>query len=110
MNLGMQHLHLRKRVSQNLEPYPSPHLPRRMFDYLMYAVGLLQPAALLPQVTDIYVHHSKEGVSLATWLLLTVFNTLWATYGYVHRDRLIMAANVLLAILDIAIVFGVLFY
>ena len=110
MNLGMRHIHARRRVARNLEPFPSSRLGRRVFDYLMYGVGLLQPAALLPQVAAVYLDGSKSGVSLSTWLMLTVFNTLWATYGYLHRDRLIMTANILLTILDIAIVAGVLWY
>lgn len=110
MNLGMRHIHARKRVARSLEPFPSSRFGRRVFDYLMYGVGLLQPAALLPQVVAIYIDHSKAGVSLATWLLLTLFNTLWAVYGYLHRDRLIMTANILLMILDAAIVVGVLWY
>lgn len=108
MSLGFSHL--RARHQARLEPFPSPNLVRRLFDYLMYAVGILQPSALLPQVVDIYIYHSKEGVSLATWLMLTVFNTLWAVYGYVHHDRLIMTANIFLMVLDIAIVLGVLLY
>ncbi|MDO8408051.1 MAG: SemiSWEET family transporter [bacterium] len=110
MNLGMRHIHARKRVARSLEPFPSSRLGRRVFDYLMYGVGLLQPVALLPQVAAIYLDGSKSGVSLSTWLMLTVFNTLWATYGYLHHDRLIMTANILLTILDIAIVAGVLWY
>ncbi len=110
MNLGMRHIHARKRVARNLEPFPSSRLGRRIFDYFMYAVGLLQPAALLPQVAAIYIDHSTTGVSLATWLMLSVFNTLWAVYGYLHHDKLIMVANIFLMILDAAIVLGVLLY
>ena len=101
VNLGMHHLHRRRRASSAaLSP----------FDYLMYGVGLVQPLALLPQISAIYLEHSKVGVSMATWLALTVFNTLWAIYGYRHRAWPIMIANIMLAILDIAIVAGVLWY
>ena len=101
MNLGMHHLHRRRRASG---PALSP------FDYLMYGVGLLQPLALVPQVIAIYIDGTKQGVSIATWVALTVFNLLWALYGYVHREKPILIANILLTILDLAIVFGVLFY
>jgi len=97
-------------MARGLEPFPSPDTLRRVFDYLMFAVGILQPLALLPQVISIYFNGEKTGVSASTWLMLTVFNTLWALYGYIHRDKLIMVANILLTILDIAIVFGVLYY
>jgi uncharacterized protein with PQ loop repeat len=101
MNLGMHHMHRRRRAAG---PALSP------FDYLMYGVGMVQPLALLPQIGAIYLDHSKVGVSTTTWLALTVFNTLWAIYGYRHRERPIMIANILLAILDVAIVAGVWWY
>ncbi len=110
MNIGMHHLRARHRASRGLEIFPSPVLARRLFDYFMYAVGLLQPAALLPQVAAIYIDHSKAGISLATWGMLTFFNLLWGLYGFLHHDRLIMTANILLVILDVAIVAGVLWY
>lgn len=97
----MHHLHRRHRArGQRLSP----------FDYLMYGVGMVQPLALLPQISAIYLDHSKVGVSMTTWLALTVFNTLWAIYGYRHRAIPIMIANIMLTILDLAIVLGVLYY
>lgn len=101
VNIGMHHLHRRRRAGG---PKLSP------FDYLMYGVGIVQPLALLPQVLAIYVDGTKEGVSLTTWLLLTLFNTLWAIYGYRHRVIPILIANMLLMILDVTIVLGVLYY
>ncbi|MBU6321674.1 MAG: hypothetical protein KGI78_00955 [Patescibacteria group bacterium] len=93
--------HLRRRTAGR---------PLSAFDYLMYGVGLVQPVALVPQVVAIYVDGRKLGVSIATWLALTLFNALWAVYGWRHRDWPILIANVLLAILDVAIVAGVLWY
>lgn len=106
----MHHLHARKRAARTLEPFPSPRMWRRLFDYLMLVVGVVQPLALLPQVLAIYVHHSTVGVSLLTWGLLTVFNMLWAVYGVVHKAKPIAIANTMLTILDLAIVLGVLYY
>lgn len=110
MSLGLRHLHARKRAARGLEAFPAASFGRRSFDYLMYMVGLVQPLALLPQVGAVYLHHEKAGISLATWELLTLFNLLWALYGFMHRDKPIMIANALLTALDIAIVLGVLYY
>lgn len=110
MTFGQHHLHARRRKSRGLEPFPSPNFFRRTFDYLMVGVSVVQPLALLPQVIAIYVHHSTAGVSLTTWMLLTVFNTLWAIYGILHRAPPIAIANIMLMALDLAIVLGVLYY
>lgn len=67
------------------------------------------PVALLPQVESIYFKHQTAGVSVGTWVLLSFFNTLWAIYGIVHRDKPIAIANILLTLLDLAIVLGVVY-
>lgn len=76
----------------------------------MYAVGVLAPLALLPQVIHIYAEKSAADISLLTWVLLMFFNTLWATYGIVHNDKPIIIANVLFAVFHAAIVVGALLY
>lgn len=107
MNIGSQHQHARKRIFQHLEPFPSRHLAKRMLDYLMFGVGILQPFALAPQIYSIYVYHETAGVSIATWFLLGCCNILWTLYGIVHRERPIIILNVLSTILDFVIVYGI---
>ena len=109
MSLGQRHLHARRRVAKQLEPFPASGF-RKYFDYFMYGVGIIMPIALIPQVSAIYIHHDVAGISLLTWLLLTFFNVLWSMYGLLHKDPPILIANTLLTILDIAIVAGVLYY
>ncbi len=110
MNLGFRHIHQRQQVTAGLEPFPARGTFKHYLDRFMFVIGIVQPVALLPQVIAIYGSHQTQGVSLATWLLLTFFNAMWAIYGAVHKDKPITIANVLLTVLDLAIVFGVLFY
>lgn len=107
---GLHHIHARRRVARGLEPFPSKHWAKRLFDFLMFGVGVVQPLALLPQIKTIYIDHSTMGVSITTWMLLSVFNFLWATYGIIHRVIPMVIANVLLFALDVAIVVGALGY
>ena len=100
-------MHARKRIYQHLEPFPSPHVLKRALDYLMYIVGIVQPAALAPQIISIFWYGQTTGVSITTWLLLGVFNALWAVYGVVHREKPIIILNVLMTILDFVIVYGI---
>jgi uncharacterized protein with PQ loop repeat len=108
MNNGMQHLHARKRLYKYLEPFPSTNSFKRALDYLMYGVGIVQPIALVPQIVSVYYHGQTSGISISTWLLLAFFNALWATYGFVHRDKAILIANFLMMSGDLAVVIGVL--
>ncbi len=110
MNTGMQHLSVRKRIFNNLEPFPSTEALKRFLDYLMYGVGIVQPLALIPQVVSIFYYGQTSGVSISTWLLLGCFNILWAFYGFVHKEMPILISNLLMSTLDLIIVAGVILH
>jgi len=76
----------------------------------MYGVGVLAPLALLPQVIQIYTTKSASGISLATWMLLASFSVLWVLYGVAHKDKPIIIAHVLFAILNMLVAVGALLY
>lgn len=107
---GFRHLRSRMRESRGLEPFPAETPFKRYLDYFMYAVGVLAPLALVPQITQIYSAKSSAGVSLLTWLLLMVVNVLWITYAVVHNDRHIIVANGLTLIFNAVIVVGIFLY
>src|SRR3989344_6997499 len=107
---GFHHLRARARATKGLEPFPSRDRMKRCLDYLMYGVGVFAPLALVPQILQIYTTKSSVGISLSTWLLLTLFNILWATYAVVHKDKHILFANILMAVFNGVIVVGVLMY
>ena len=83
---------------------------QRLTDKLIYAVAIISPLALLPQVYSVYATHSVGGLALSTWATFTVLNTLWVLYGVVHRQWPIIIMNALLAMLDVAIVVGICMY
>jgi uncharacterized protein with PQ loop repeat len=83
---------------------------QRRYDYLMYVVGSLAPLALLPQVIHLYTLRNAAGLSLTTWILLTIINSLWAMYGFLHKERPIMTANLGMATLDLVMLIGVILY
>ena len=108
--LGFHHIGARIRATNGLEPFPSKHKGKRFLDYFMYVVGICAPLALVPQILQIYTTKSGAGLSLPTWLLFILFNTFWATYGVVHKDKHIFFANMLMAIFNSVVVIGVLLY
>lgn len=110
MDIGFHHLRKRILISHGLEPFPSSIAWKRKLDYLMYIVCFVAPAALIPQIFHIYTTKSGEGLALSTWLMLSIVNILWATYGAAHKDRHIIFANTLMAIFNGAIVVGILMY
>ena len=107
---GFHHLRTRECVTQGLEPFPSHSTPKRVLDYIMYAVGFLAPLALLPQIFQIYSTQSSEGVSLLTWVLLTLSSILWTIYAVVHKDKHILFASGSMIVFHLTIVIGLLIY
>lgn len=110
MNQGFHHLHKRKQIYQNLEPYPHTRRWKRIFDRFMYLVGTLGPVALLPQIIQVWFYRNTGGISLATWSLLGTAALLWCVYGIIHRERPIIVSNIMLALFNFAVVVGVLLY
>ena len=107
---GFHHLRARARKTHGLETFPSRNAAKRLLDYLMYAVGILAPLALVPQILQLYTSKSSVGLSLPTWSLLIVFNVLWAVYALVHKDKHILFANFMMALFNTSIVVGILLY
>jgi uncharacterized protein with PQ loop repeat len=92
------------------EPFPATAAWKRFLDYLMYAVGIIAPIALIPQIVQVYTTRSAAGVSFSTWFLLAFFNTLWTVYAAVHKDKQLFFANALMVVFDLIIVIGILLY
>ncbi|HUQ30165.1 MAG TPA: hypothetical protein VM103_01455 [Candidatus Paceibacterota bacterium] len=110
MDNGLHHHEVRKRLYENLEPYPHPVPLKRFFDRLMYVAALAAPLVLLPQVLTLYQSKDASGLSLVTWSFLTLINALWVMYGAIHKERLIMTSAFLICMIDIVIVTGILLY
>jgi len=107
---GFHHMRARARHTRGLEPFPATNAWKRSLDYLMYAVGILAPLALLPQILQIYESKSAEGLSLSTWVLLALFNLLWVLYSMVHKDKQLFIATAFMVAFHLAIVVGILLY
>ena len=107
---GFHHLRARMRLSGGLEPFPAHGGFKRLFDYLMYAVGIFAPLALLPQIHQLYATRNASGLSLVTWALICMVNALWAAYGLVHRDTQLFLANVLMMVFNLSILIAIWLY
>jgi len=105
MNLAQHHLKLRGR--RGLEPYPHPHFWKRILDKVIYLVGLITPAVLMPQLIEVWTTHDVQGLSLITWLGFTIINLIWLLYGIVHREGPIIISNGLLTLANFGVTLGI---
>ena len=109
-NLGMQHFHLRKRIYQKKEKYPSSKKAKRAIDKLMYFVAIFGPLMNLPQLLKIWMEKNASGISIISWIGFVLTATVWLVYGIAHKEKPIILANIMYIILQIGIIIGAIIY
>lgn len=107
---GHQHIHIRKRVSKGLEPYPHPNALKRLLDHFMLLVAIGGPLAMLPQLLQTFATRDVLGLSLLTWSLWTFFSLAWLIYGLVHKDMPIIISQGIYVVFNSAIVIAILVF
>lgn len=80
----------------------------KSLDILTYATGVLLPILTVPQAYSVLVDKSTEGVSLITWAFYLLSSTLFAIFGIVHKERLLMITYIPFVAVEAAIVVGIL--
>lgn len=107
MHGGLHHLHARQRTYKHLSPYPHPNRVLRAFDHFMYAVSVITPLALLPQVYTLYTTHDASGLSFSSWVIVASIKVFWIIYSFAHRTWPIAISSVLFLLIDIAVIVGI---
>ena len=107
---GMHHLHVRKRVHQNLEPFPHPNKYKAFLDKIIYVVGISGPIMTLPQVFKIYLEKSAGGVSLISWSWYLFTAIIWLFYAIVHKEKPLIISNIFWILIEIVIVIEIIIY
>lgn len=110
MNVGQHHLHVRKRATERLEPYPSREGLKALLDRVMPVAALVGPVAMLPQLFQIFETRDVSGLSLTMWLIWTVLTVLWIFYGIVHKEVPIVLAQSLYLVLHAVIIFSIIIF
>jgi len=75
-----------------------------------YAVAILQPLTVIPQIVHIFNAHSAKDVSLLTWVLLIVFNAFNFIYCLVYKVKPLIINNAVWVVMEILVVAGILIY
>ncbi len=107
---GSHHLHMRKRGSRNLAPYPHPNAFKRFLDRFMYVVAIGGPLSTLPQVFQVFETRDVSSLSFTTWGLWFLLSIVWLIYGFVHKDMPIIISQMLYVALNGVIVLMIFVY
>ncbi len=88
----------------------SSTIMRDYMDRFMYFAGIVAPAMTVPQIIKIWWEKDAAGVSTLSWLGYAVGSMLWFLYGLIHKEKPIIIANGVAAVLQIMVVIGTLWF
>ena len=80
----------------------------KVLDRLTYMSGVLLPLLTLPQAYTVLIDKETAGVSLFTWGFYLVSSSLFAVFGIIHKERLLIITYLPFTIIEAAIVTGLL--
>jgi uncharacterized protein with PQ loop repeat len=83
---------------------------RDPFEYVVYFFSFVTPLFELPQLWEIYAHHSAENVSLTTWSFFCLDNLAWMAYGFRKKEWPVFVSSLCYEILEVSIVVGIVLY
>lgn len=64
------------------------------------AASIFTAAALLPQLIKIIKEKKAADISFIMMLVIFIGNTLWAYYGFLKNDLVIVVSNIISAVLN----------
>ncbi len=101
----MEQLHMHRRKGKRRTGWKV-----RFVDRLVLVVAVLYPLSTIPQILDIWVGRNVQGVSLLTWLLFLVLQSILLAYGIVHKDRKLTLMWALWVLMYVLVVAGLVVY
>lgn len=106
---SIHHMHVRKRLHQNLEPYPHPDKWKNLLDNLVFAFAMFSALMTIPQLLEVW-GRSATGVSPLSWGAYTITSCFWVVYGLSHKEPMIITVNALFAVLNGLVFVGALIH
>ncbi len=108
--MHLHHLHIRKRISKSLEPYPARSASKRLLDKLIFVAGVVGPLLSIPQIILIYSNKDASDISAVSWFGWAALNIVWILYGLAHKEPPIVTTYTLWFIINLTVAFGAILY
>ncbi len=70
--------------------------------------GVLGIIAWIPQIREVWIHKRHDGISIATFSVVTVALGLWLIYGVLVDSIAMIVANIMTLGVILAVIIGVL--
>lgn len=80
----------------------------KFMDTAVYVIIIMGVAANIPQLIKVWYAADVVGVSLISWVCFFGLSVFWFLYGWIHKLRPVIVANLLLMFVQSLIVIGIL--
>lgn len=110
MGAGIHHMHMRKRLHEQLQEFPHPNKWVNLLDKLLLIMAVFGPAMNVPQAIQIFVTKNASGLSLLSFICFAFFDVFWCIYGIVHKENPIIIGYALWFLTNLGVVVGILMY
>ncbi|MFH1752055.1 MAG: PQ-loop domain-containing transporter [archaeon] len=110
MRSGFHHYHKRIKLQKKLQSISSSNSKTRFVDKLIYFAAVFGPIITIPQLLEIFLTQSAQGVSIISWSGFLLVSFIWLAYGFLHKYKPVIFANVLYAVFQLGIIIGIFLY
>jgi len=82
----------------------------KTIDNLVTVIAVVYPLSTIPQIIEIWVNKNTEGISLITWSLFLVLQSILLVYGIAHKEKRLILMWSLWCLVYAIIVVGLVLY
>lgn len=83
---------------------------KKVIDRIIVFAAVLEPMFVLPQALQIYRTRSADGVSIMTWLGLSLLTAVWVWYAYEHKEKMVLLYQGLFLTFNTLVIIGAIIY
>jgi MtN3 and saliva related transmembrane protein len=77
-----------------------------IIERMVYFTAFIGALGNIPQLMKVWFDRNTAGVSFITWLGFLAGSLFWLLYGILHKEKPIIIANLLFALIQLLIVMG----
>lgn len=105
MQVGYHH-HQKSKNKKNLTH--GQKFLNKFMDDIIYVMGTVGAFIFVPQLINVWQQQNISGVSLLSWVGLFAGSSFWIFYGFIHKAKPIIYANILSGAVQLFIIIGIL--
>lgn len=83
---------------------------KKTIDRIIVFAAVLEPMFVLPQALQIFRNKNADGVSILTWLGLSVLTGIWVWYAYEHKEKMVLLYQGLFFAFNTLVIVGAIIY